>query len=67
MTALTDERLLSSSEVARIAGVSLETVQHWARLGRLRAIRVGRQGRYRFPESEIRRLVAMDANEDAAA
>jgi excisionase family DNA binding protein len=65
MSALTDERLLTSSEVARIVGVSLETVQHWARLGRLRAIRVGRQGRYRFPESEVRRLLSV--GEEAAA
>jgi len=66
MTALTDERLLTSSEVARVAGVSLETVQSWARLGRLRAVRVGRQGRYRFPESELRRLLSGDGKEAAA-
>jgi excisionase family DNA binding protein len=66
MPALTDERLFTSSDVARIAGVSLETVQHWARTGRPRAIRVGRKGRYCFPESEIRRLIA-NGNERAAA
>jgi excisionase family DNA binding protein len=67
MPALTDERLLTSFDVARIASVSLETVQHWARTGRLRAIRVGRKGRYRFPESEIRRLIANGDDEEAAA
>jgi excisionase family DNA binding protein len=66
MSALTSERLLSSREVARIYGVSPETVQHWARLGRLRAIRVGRQGRYRFHESEVRRLLSIDGEEAAA-
>jgi excisionase family DNA binding protein len=66
MSAVTSERLLSSREVARIAGVSLSTVQHWTRLGRIRAIRVGRQGRYRFRESEVRRLLAGDAEEAAA-
>ncbi|MGI8886360.1 MAG: helix-turn-helix domain-containing protein [Gaiellaceae bacterium] len=65
MSAVTSERLLSSREVAASFGVSLETVQHWVRVGRLRAIRVGPHGRYRFRESDVGRLFA--STEEAAA
>jgi putative resolvase len=65
MSALTSKRLLTSSEVARVAGVSLETVQRWVRSGRLRAIRVGPHGRYRIRESDVSRLFAID--DEAAA
>ena len=67
MPALTDEQLLTSSDVAQRYSVSQETVQIWARTGRLRAIRVGPKGRYRFPESELRRLLATGDEEEAAA
>jgi excisionase family DNA binding protein len=64
MSAVTSERLFSSREVASRVGVSLSTVQHWVRVGRLRAVRIGDQGRYRIPESELRRLLSIE--EDAA-
>lgn len=57
MTAIPSERLYSSREVARRVGVSLETVQGWARSGLIRAVRVGEQGRYRIPERELERLL----------
>jgi excisionase family DNA binding protein len=65
MSAVTSERLLSSREVARIVGVSLETVQLWVRSGRLRAIRVGPHGRYRIRERDVEQLFA--SAEDEAA
>ncbi len=65
MSALTDERLLTTGDVARIAGVSLETVRRWTELGRIEAIRVGRHGRYRYRASEVRRLIFGDETERA--
>lgn len=66
MQALTEERLVTSDDVAKIAGVSAETVRRWAALGDIRAIRVGRRGRYRFRASEIQRLLESDREEVAA-
>ena len=66
MSALTEERLFSTAEVAERFGVSLETVQRWAALGNIASIRVGRQGRYRFRASEIQRLLSNERDEDAA-
>jgi excisionase family DNA binding protein len=40
--------------------VSLKTIQRWVRLGRLRAVLVGDQGRLRIPESELPRLPSID-------
>lgn len=65
MSTLTDERLMTTGDVARIAGVSVDTVRLWTQRGRLHAIRVGPHGRYRFRESEVRRLFA-SSQEDAA-
>jgi excisionase family DNA binding protein len=47
-------------EVAARVGVSLKTIQRWVRLGRLRAVLVGDQGRLRIPESELPRLPSID-------
>ena len=66
MQAVTEERLLTSADVAKIAGVSPETVQRWAQLGDIRAIRVGRRGRYRFRASEIMRLLSSEREGTAA-
>ena len=50
-------RLLPPSEVARLFGVDPRTVAEWARAGKLRARRtVG--GQRRYPESEVRALLA---------
>ena len=64
MSVLADDRLLSSAEVARRVGVHQETVQRWARAGLLRAVRVGRRGRLRIPESELLRVFAAAALAD---
>lgn len=51
------DRLLPPSEVARMFGVDTSTVGEWARAGKLRFRRtVG--GQRRYPESEVRALLA---------
>ena len=50
-------RLMLPSEVARLFGVDTRTIADWARAGRLRFRRtVG--GQRRYPESEVRALLA---------
>jgi excisionase family DNA binding protein len=50
-------RLMLPSEVARLFGVDTRTVADWARAGKLRFRRtVG--GQRRYPESEVRALIA---------
>ena len=50
-----DQDLLSRSEVARILGVSPNTVTRWAREGRLPS-QVTLGGHHRFPRSLVERL-----------
>jgi excisionase family DNA binding protein len=49
-----DDELLTSSQVARLFGVSPSTVNRWARNGLIRCIRTP-GGHYRFPAREIER------------
>ena len=51
------ERVLSVGTVARLIGVSSETVRAWARAGRIRAIRTP-TGRYKIPEAVAEALLA---------
>jgi putative resolvase len=51
----TREKLLTTSEVARILNVTRHAVDKWIREGRMKAIRLP-GGRYRIPESEVERL-----------
>jgi excisionase family DNA binding protein len=51
------EPLLTVGEVARLFRVDPKTVTRWARAGKLSAIRTP-GGHRRFPEAEVRRLLA---------
>ncbi len=53
------ERLLSSSEVAKIFGVTRAAVIKWIKTGKIRAIEV--HGRWRIPYSEVERLLLGEA------
>jgi excisionase family DNA binding protein len=66
MSVVAPKRLLTSGDVARLLGVSVDTVQHWARQGTLRAIRIGERGRLRFADDEIRRLLEQRGEGDAS-
>jgi len=51
------EHLLRPKEVCRILGVSYPTLRRWIKEGRIRAIQtIG--GKYRIPESEVKRLLS---------
>jgi len=51
------ERLLRPKEACSRLGVSYSTLRRWIREGRIRAVQtIG--GRYRIPESEVRRLLS---------
>jgi len=53
----TNEHLLRPKEVCRILGVSYPTLRRWIKEGRIRAVQtVG--GKYRIPESEVKRLLS---------
>jgi len=49
------------SEVAKILNVSRHTVLNWIRKGKMKAIRLP-GGRYRIPESEVRRILEGGGN-----
>lgn len=42
------ERLLTTAEAAAILRIHVKTLQRYARTGRIRAVRMGRQYRYRL-------------------
>jgi putative resolvase len=51
------ERLLRPKDACRLLGVSYVTLRRWIKEGKVRAVRtIG--GKYRIPESEIRRLLS---------
>jgi len=50
------EKLYTSGEVAKIFGVSYVAVKKWAYSGKIKYIRTP-GGKYRYPESEIRRFL----------
>ena len=50
------ERLLRSGEVAELLGVDRHTVVKWIKEGKIRAIKLP-SGRYRIPESEVRKIL----------
>jgi len=50
------EKLYTTGEVARIFGVSYVAVKKWAYAGKIKYIKTP-GGKYRYPESEIRRLL----------
>jgi len=51
------ERLLRPKEVCSRLGISYSTLRRWVKEGRIRAVQtIG--GRYRIPESEVRRLLS---------
>ncbi len=50
------ERLLKTREVCEILGISKWTLYRWIEEGRIRVVRIA-SGRYRIPESELRRII----------
>ena len=57
------ERMLRSGEVAKILGVDRHTVVKWAKEGMIRAVRFP-SGRYRIPESEVKKILEGGSNCD---
>ncbi|AFK51611.1 ISC1913-like resolvase [Thermogladius calderae 1633] len=53
---LISERLLRPKEVCQRLGISYSTLSRWVREGRIKAIRTA-GGKYRIPESEVRRII----------
>jgi excisionase family DNA binding protein len=50
------EKLYPMHEAIKILGVSLKTLQHWDKAGKIKTVRTP-GGRRRVPESEIKRLL----------
>ncbi len=50
------ERLLRTGEAAKLLGVSRHSIYRWIEKGLIRAVRLP-SGRYRIPESEVRRIL----------
>jgi len=60
------ERLLRPKEACSRLGVSYSTLRRWVKEGRIRAVQtIG--GRYRIPESEVRRLLSGAVGGEARA
>ncbi|RLE47946.1 MAG: IS607 family transposase, partial [Candidatus Methanomethylicota archaeon] len=51
------ERLLRPKEVCRLLGVSYVTLRRWIKEGKVRAVQT-LGGKYRIPESEVKRLLS---------
>jgi len=55
------ERYYSTREVCEILGIANRTIRRWIKEGRIRAVNVN--GRWRIPESEVRRLLGQPVGE----
>ncbi len=55
------ERHYSTREVCEILGIANRTLRRWIKEGKIRAVNIG--GRWRIPESEIKRLLGQPVEE----
>jgi len=55
------ERYYSTREVCEILGIANRTIRRWIKEGRIRAVNVN--GRWRIPESEVRRVLGQPVEE----
>ena len=55
------ERYYSTREVCEALGIANRTIRRWIKEGRVRAINIG--GRWRIPESEVKRLLGQPVEE----
>jgi len=55
------ERYYSTREVCEILGITNRTIRRWIKEGRIRAVNVN--GRWRIPESEIKRVLGQPVEE----
>jgi len=55
------ERYYSTREVCEILGIANRTIRRWIKEGRIRAVNVN--GRWRIPESEVRRVLGQPVGE----
>jgi excisionase family DNA binding protein len=59
------DRLLTTSEVARLFRVDSKTVMRWAKAGQVKSIRTP-GGHWRFPSADILALLRVNGAEHAA-
>jgi len=55
------ERYYSTREVCEILGIANRTIRRWIKDGRIRAVNVN--GRWRIPESEVKRVLGLPVEE----
>ncbi len=55
------ERHYSTREVCEILGIANRTLRRWIKEGRIRAVNIG--GRWRIPESEVKRILGQPVEE----
>jgi excisionase family DNA binding protein len=44
---------LTAQQVAKLYGVTVVTIREWAKDGRIKALRVGRRGHFRFDAAQL--------------
>ncbi|GEM_PF-491858 len=54
---MSEIKLLTPEETAQILGLSPKTIKDWCRAGYIKAVKVGKGGIWRIPESELDRLI----------
>lgn len=60
---MVDQNLLTPEEVGRIFGMSPKTIRDWCRSGQIKAVKVGRAGLWRVPQTELERLVKQNVKD----
>ena len=56
--------LLTTSDVARLLNIHINTVRRWTNEGKLRAYRIGSRGDRRFQRADINSFLAQKSLED---
>lgn len=53
-----DERMLNTTQIAKMFGVSYRTVGHWIKEGKMNGVKSGPKGRYKVSVAEVKRFGA---------
>lgn len=57
-----DEQLLSVQKAAAFLDVSANTIRRWAQLGKLKGVKIGTRGDWRFKKYNLLQMVRKETN-----
>lgn len=53
----TNQELYSARQAAKLLGISVKTIRRWAQLKKLKGLKVGTRGDWRFTKNNLMKLI----------